>query len=1411
MNRSLFVALLLAFLCCVLSAPVSAQTTNSQINTLCAQCHDFTFLQKMTAGNAYNCNFGNEGLTQCGWVPLITKMQNDAASSPISVVWPAADVASMISYLETQQPVALPVSLLPGTAGVPYGPLTLTGITNPGYAANPPGAIPGGTPPFTWAATSGLPSGMTLNSAGVLSGTPASQGIYTLQITIQDSASPPTPVVLTTRTLVINSPGNVLSIAGPASLSVGIAGISYGPVTFTATGGSAPYTWTASGLPAGLAISPAGVLSGAPQSNTQGSYNPQFTVKDSNNATVSVILALTVNPELPPCTSIGQFNVSFVSPQPTSMSWSFRTTPESCGWTVSARTPTVQTITPSSGNGGGILTATFAPNNTDSAIIDTITLASGAVSSDFQVLRNPVSCSLTPSPSSFSFPAEGGTQQLSLTSNLPGCKYFLFSFSSVLLPIFLWTGSHTFTLTAGPNTGPPFTGTLVTYGLPSDLTIPVVQGGLSYPFPTGGQVFSASAGSGSTVFTLPAGLPWTATTYPNWITLTGPSSGIGSGTLNYQVTANPGADRSGTITVAGFSFIIQQEADSIPGLNFIGSMAHLAAEENWTTTFTLVNKSAASTTARLSFFGDAIDPTGNGPLTFPVAFPPQTGLSGPLLAASFDQTLAANASLIVNSAGAQTPPVLVGSAQLAATTSAVDGFAIFHQNVTTQEAVVPMETRNASSYLLAFDNTNGLVLGVAVENLAAQNAVIPVIIRDDTGVLISAPGTAISLGANGHTSFVLTDTVVGFPVTANIRGTIEFDTPSGGRISVLGLRFTPPNNALTTIPALANVGTGGGSIAHLASGGDGWQTTFVLVNTGTSAAPMTLSFFADQTGAPLSLPISFPQPGAGNATVATSVTRTLGAGATLLIASDGAPQLLTGSAQLTTPGNISGFVIFRHNGQEAVVPLESRNAIGYIIAFDNTNGTATGIAVNAVSAQAVNVPVSVRDEAGTQIAIDTIALNPNGHTQFTLVTDKYPATANIRGTIEFDRPANSQIGALGIRIPTGAAHTYTTLPAFAALTVGTPNPMTLTDSTFYGGPGDQYGYSISIQNGSILIGAQPGQVIQYTIPPVAAAASASFNGFLGGLTSAGGVIYATGSATPPACGATDNQGTVEGKTVMARYDSTSLNLLGCQSRNFFPYTGGESYNSIVSVPPYLYASGTGETCGYGNNSLLLSKFDASGTALAAVGEPGINFVNPACIGNSNASRMGLFNSNLYLVGFSNLSGEDGVNRPVLMKYGLDLARQWKARPADNQGGMFAGVTAFGGAIYAVGYAVRNGTNDFLIEKYDEAGNRIWSQTSGGPGDDELNDVVAVGSNLYAVGFTTSQGAGGKDIVVLQIDPNTGNTIKTTLYGGANDDIAQSAATDGTDLYVVGTSNSFSTPAGNQEGQNDVILVRYKTE
>ena len=548
---------------------------------------------------------------------------------------------------------------------------------------------------------------------------------------------------------------------------------------------------------------------------------------------------------------------------------------------------------------------------------------------------------------------------------------------------------------------------------------PASQAGCSYALSEGGQTFGPLGGNGVINITTTPQCSWSVTNNLSWVSISGSKGGTGSGSVNYNVASNTGGARLGAIAIAALSITIEQTT-SLPSLGLSGSMPHIAAEENWTTTFTLINKSTAAAQARFSLFDEP-----GSPLQLPLVFPQQPSATGPLLAASFDRTLAPNASLVITTAGPTAPPVQIGSAQLASTGS-MDGFAIFHQIPTAQEAVVPLETRNASSYLLAFDNTGGVVLGVALANVSAQAGSVPVVIRDDTGTQIGT-GT-IPLVASGHTSLVLSSQ---FPITANKRGTIEFDTPTGGQISALGIRFTPPNNALTTIHVLANVGTSGGSIAHIASG-NGWQTTFVLVNAGASAAQVHLKFFADVTGTPLSLPLSFPQSGNGTTTVASSVDQTLAAGATLLVQSAAPlsnPTPTIGSAQLTTSGNVSGFVIFRYNpnGQEAVVPLESRNANAYILAFDNTAGTATGVAINSVSSQAVQVPVLIRDDTGTPIVNDTLNLAANGHLAFTLVTDKYPATANIRGTIEFDTPPGAQISALGIRVP--PAHTFTTLPA----------------------------------------------------------------------------------------------------------------------------------------------------------------------------------------------------------------------------------------------------------------------------------------------------------------------------------------------------------------------------------------------
>ena len=216
-----------------------------------------------------------------------------------------------------------------------------------------------------------------------------------------------------------------------------------------------------------------------------------------------------------------------------------------------------------------------------------------------------------------------------------------------------------------------------------------------------------------------------------------------------------------------------------------------------------------------------------------------------------------------------------------------------------------------------------------------------------------------------------------------------------------------------------------GSMAHLASGG-GWDTTITLANAGTSSAQAQLDFF-DNDGNPLFLPLTFVQTGA-TSTASSSVSQTIAPGATLVILTQGDNSVTqVGSAHLTTNGNVSGFAIFhsKYTDQECVVPLETRHASGYVLAFDNTNGAATGLALANVSDQAVNVPVILRDDTGVILGTVAIHLAALGHTSF-MLADNYAAVAGKRGSVEFDTPAGAQISAIGIRAK--PAGTLTTIP-----------------------------------------------------------------------------------------------------------------------------------------------------------------------------------------------------------------------------------------------------------------------------------------------------------------------------------------------------------------------------------------------
>jgi len=147
-------------------------------------------------------------------------------------------------------------ALAPGTTNTPY---------NLQFSANG-----GGTQ--TWSVSSGaLPDGLTLNpQTGMLSGTPTKTGDFHFQVKVSDGSR--SDVETYTMSVV-----EALKLAGSAA--AGEIGRPYS-LALSATGGRGPYTWAATGLPAGLSIDAAsGAISGSP--TAAGLATVQVTVTDT--------------------------------------------------------------------------------------------------------------------------------------------------------------------------------------------------------------------------------------------------------------------------------------------------------------------------------------------------------------------------------------------------------------------------------------------------------------------------------------------------------------------------------------------------------------------------------------------------------------------------------------------------------------------------------------------------------------------------------------------------------------------------------------------------------------------------------------------------------------------------------------------------------------------------------------------------------------------------------------------------------------------------------------------------------------------------------------------------------------------------------------------------------------------------
>jgi hypothetical protein len=222
-----------------------------------------------------------------------------------------------------------------------------------------------------------------------------------------------------------------------------------------------------------------------------------------------------------------------------------------CSWTATTATPWIAITDGAAGSGNGqvryAITANTGPARQGSIAIGGQTFAVSQASG----------CSYSIAPASQDVPGASGFGTVAVTT-AAGCGWTAGNNPEwIALSSGSGVGPGQLSFTVAPNLAPARAGTFTVAGQ----TFTVRQASVcTWTFVPPSHSFDANGGNGNILVIVSGPCTWTAVSDVPWLTITAVDASIGGGLVQFVAAPNPGAARTGTLTIGGERYEVVQAA-----------------------------------------------------------------------------------------------------------------------------------------------------------------------------------------------------------------------------------------------------------------------------------------------------------------------------------------------------------------------------------------------------------------------------------------------------------------------------------------------------------------------------------------------------------------------------------------------------------------------------------------------------------------------------------------------------------------------------------------------------------------------------------------------------------------------------------------------------------------------------------